>query len=329
MIYLLCDDLIGEERLAALRAGVGSADLQSLNLTILDGQKLSIAELRAAADALPFLGERRLVIVRRFFGAASRGESSAESASPRRGSRGDHDREQDLYRYLPSVPPTTDLVFVEDPDFSADHLLARLVRQLGGEVVLGGAPRWDQIADWITQRVRAKGGRIEAGAVQHLAALSFADLRQLDHALDILVVYAAGRPIGAADVMALVPQTREVKVFDLVDAVGARDRRVALDTYRRLVADDVSPIYILVMLTRQIRLILLAHDALAAREDLAAALKLPPRIAHKVGQQARAFSVERCLAAYERLAEIDHQIKIGEADAELAVELLLVELTER
>ncbi len=328
MIYLLRDDLFGEERLAELRERVGSPDAQSLNVTVLDGQRLSVAELRSAADALPFLGERRLVIVRRLFGATAQADSTPDTAAPRRGSRVDAEREQAFLSYFPLLPPTTDLVLVEDQDFRADHPVAKAIAAMGGEVAFSAAPRWDQLARWIERRVQQKGGRITRAAAQELSSFPIDDLRQLDLILDSLVTYADGQPIGPHDVHALVHLSHEVDVFDLVDAVGAKDRRAALEAYRRLLAENVSPIYLLVMLTRQVRLLLLAHEARERNEDVARSLKIHPRVAQKITQQARAFGVERCLAAYRRLAAVDEAIKMGEADEELAVELLLLELTE-
>jgi DNA polymerase-3 subunit delta len=328
MIYLLRDDLFGEERLAELRTRVGPPDIQSLNVTVLDGQRLSVAELRSAADALPFLGERRLVVVRRLFGTAAQVESSPDSSASRKSGRADADREQAFLRYFSSLPPTTDLVLVEDRDFRADHPVAKAIAAMGGEVGISSAPRWDQLARWIEQRVQQKGGRITRAAAQELSSLPIEDLRQLDLILESLVTYAGGQPIGPLDVRTLVHLSREVDVFDLVDAVGARDRRGALEAYRRLLAENVSPIYLLVMLTRQVRLLLLTHEALGRHEDVAGSLKVHPRVAQKLVQQARAFGVERCLAAYQRLAAVDEAIKMGEADEELAVELLLLELTE-
>ena len=155
------------------------------------------------------------------------------------------------------------------------------------------------------------------------------DLRQLDLALDTLVAYARDRVISRADVLEMVPQSREADVFELVDAVGARDRRAALAAYRRLLAANESPVYLLVMLTRQLRLLLLTREAQANGENVASALGLHPRVAQKLGQQARNFSVERCVAAYQRLVAVDHAIKTGLANEEVAVELLVVELTER
>jgi len=186
-----------------------------------------------------------------------------------------------------------------------------------------------QAAEWIADRVRIKGGRIDRAAIEDLVGIGVEDFRQLDQTLDKLVTYADTRSITKADVSALVPLTTDVTVFALVDAVGSRDRRAALATYRRLLADGVSPIYLLVMLTRQIRLLLGAHDALGRREELAAALKVPPWLARKIGQQARGFSADRCVQAYQKLAEVDASIKTGQADETIAVELLLVDLTER
>ncbi|MCL4499157.1 MAG: DNA polymerase III subunit delta, partial [Chloroflexi bacterium] len=111
--------------------------------------------------------------------------------------------------------------------------------------------------------------------------------------------------------------------------VGTRDRRAALGAFRRLLIDNVSPIYVMVMLARQIRLLLLAQEALNRREDVAAALKLHPRVAQKIVQQARAFGSDRCLDAYRRLVETDDGIKTGQIEEQAAVEMLIVALTER
>src|SRR6185312_7633712 len=103
------------------------------------------------------------------------------------------------------------------------------------------------------------------------------DARILDQNLEKLVAYAGDERIGSQAVRALVAESREASVFELVDAVGQRERYAALAAYRSLLAEDVSPIYILVMLTRQIRLLLLAREAQERREDLGTTLKLRPR----------------------------------------------------
>ena len=325
MLYLLRDDFFGDQRLTALRAALGPPDIQGLNSTTLDGARCSLSELRAAADAMPFLGERRLVVVRRLLSSKRSVDAESEAAS-RRG-KADAAREKEFLAYFADVPPTTDLVLVEGTDFSPEHPAVKVVQRLGGEVSLEGLPRGDALSRWIEERVRAKGGRIERSGVETLLAASIDDARVLDQNLDKLVAYAGDERIGSRAVQLLVAESRETSVFELVDAVGERDRRGALAAYRLLLADNVSPIYILVMLTRQIRLLLLAREAQENREDLARTLKLHPRVAQKIGQQARHFPIDRCIAAYAKLANADQAIKTGLATEDLAVEMLLVDLT--
>jgi DNA polymerase-3 subunit delta len=329
LLHLLRDDFFGEQRLAELRQSLGSADMQSLNLSYLDGPKLTLAELRGSAEALPFFGDRRMIVVRRLFPSGSgRAADDADAPETRRG-KAEADRDREFLAYLPRVPDSTILVLYEDAEFKGNHPAVKVVRDAGGDALASAAPSPQALPDWISRRVREKGGRIDGRAVQELIGAGIDDFRQLDQTLDKLVVYADERTIASQDISALVPETRDVTVFALVDAVGGRDRKVALETYRRLLGDEVSPIYLLVMLTRQIRLLLGAHDALANREDLASALKVPPWVAQKIGRQARIFNAERCVQAYRMLAEVDAAIKTGQADETIAVELLLVDLTER
>jgi DNA polymerase-3 subunit delta len=329
LLHLLRSDFFGEQRLAELKQSLGAADFQSLNLSYLDGPRLTLSELRGSVEAMPFLGDRRMVVVRRLFpSSAGRSADDGDAPEARRG-KAEAERDREFLAYLPRVPDFTILVLYEDADFKGNHPAVKVVRDAGGEALPVAAPAPDDLPRWIGERVRMKGGRIDRPALEDLIGLGVDDFRQLDQTLDKLVTYADTRAITSADVTALVPQGREVTVFALVDAVGSRDRRAALETYRRLLADNVSPIFLLVMLTRQIRLLLGAHDAQSRREDLAAALRVQPWVARKIGQQARGFSAERCVQAYRRLAEVDASIKTGQADETIAVELLLVDLTER
>ena len=66
MIYLIYgeDSLSVEEMLASLRAAAASDELYDVNTTTLDGASVSLAELEAAWSTIPFLADRRTVMVR-------------------------------------------------------------------------------------------------------------------------------------------------------------------------------------------------------------------------------------------------------------------------
>ena len=78
VIYLLYgqDEFSLRETLSSLKEDVGSAELRDLNITSLDGSQVSFDELAATCNTVPFLADKRLVIVE---GLLSRFESRAPS----------------------------------------------------------------------------------------------------------------------------------------------------------------------------------------------------------------------------------------------------------
>ena len=66
MIYLLYgeDSLSLEEHLTSFKQAVGPAELYDVNVTVLDGTQVGYQELVATCSAVPFLADKRLVIVK-------------------------------------------------------------------------------------------------------------------------------------------------------------------------------------------------------------------------------------------------------------------------
>src|SRR5262249_41779954 len=101
-----------KERMRALPAG-------EHNMTDLSGNDATVVNLRLAADAVPFLADRRMVLVRGLLGRLSgrggfRRQSSSSRGRPKQGADNGIDELQALLEYLPNVPQTTTIVFVED-----------------------------------------------------------------------------------------------------------------------------------------------------------------------------------------------------------------------
>ncbi|HLZ07765.1 MAG TPA: hypothetical protein VKT80_04195, partial [Chloroflexota bacterium] len=216
MLHLLRDDFFGEQRLAELRRDLGPADFQSLNVSFLDGPRLTLSDLRESTEAMPFLGDRRMVVVRRLFSSsAGRPADEADNADTRRG-KAEAERDREFLAYLPRVPDFTILVLYEDADFRGNHPAVKVVRDAGGEALPSMAPAPNDLPDWIGERVRQKGGRIDRPAIEDLVGVGVDDFRQLDQNLDKLVTYADTREITRGDVSALVPLSTDVTVFALV-----------------------------------------------------------------------------------------------------------------
>ncbi|MBV9132795.1 MAG: hypothetical protein JO318_08850, partial [Chloroflexi bacterium] len=181
-----------KDRMRALPAG-------DHNLTEL-GPDATVAGLRQAADVVPFLAERRMVIVRGLLSRLS-GRTPRRAARSRKPLEAGADELQLLLDYLPDLPQTTSLVFVEDGRINPDALTKAIPR---GRAHLREYGRVIDVVDWVRKRARLVGVDMDEGAVRELASLGGTDLRRLDSELRKLADYAAGRSVSRADVRELV-----------------------------------------------------------------------------------------------------------------------------
>jgi len=319
-----------------MKARLGDPALASLNTTLLEDDKLTLGALQNACDTLPFLAEKRLVIVRNLLGRfepprkeGSAGEG-AETLRPK-ANKGDQELAEALRDYLPRVPPTTALVFLEDR-FSPENPFFPLIKALPHFLKEFSPPQGQELHRWIREQVEDEGGQISPKAVVALAAFVGPNLQALSLEISKLVSYTGGtRPIQEADVHLLVSAVQEATIFQLVDAVAARNRRRSLEVLHLLLNRGVNANYILVMITRQIR-ILLEVKELAASGATAAQMQgklgLHPFVIQKAQDQARAFTVERLEEIYRRLLALDAAIKQGRTEPETALDILVTELTQ-
>lgn len=309
------DEFTRAETLADFRGRLGSADTADLNTTFLDGRKASLAELRHACDAIPFLAEKRLVIIEGLLTRAVKQEKLLD----------------ELAEYLLRLPETTRLVFIEENPLPDNHPILQLAQQdARGYVKRFDPPDAKVLPRWVAERVRKHGGEIEPQAAARLAAAVGADLRLLDQEVVKLVTYVnAGRPITIADVDEVVPYAQAAVIFDLVDALGRRDGRTAAQTLHRLLDAGEHPLGLLTMIVRQFRLLIQVKELKAEGanpQTIAKELGIHPFPARKLHNQAAYFTTAQLEAVYRHLLETDVGIKSGEIEAEVALDLLVAGL---
>jgi DNA polymerase-3 subunit delta len=252
-----------------------------------------------------------------------------------------------LVAYLPTLPPSTELIFVEPKTLPASDPVLRLAQgrkkaEKEQEKKEGKAqefvmafplPKEQDLAGWIQKRVRDRQGKMSGEAVGMLAGLIGRDLRLLDQEIDKLLTYVDGeRQISAEDVRTLVSRAREANIFDLVDCVGRRETARALQWLHYLLEQEEHPLQILAMLGRQVRILIqvseLRKQGLVPPE-IASQLGLAPWMVPKFLDQAQKFDMAQLEAAHQQLVETDWAIKTGKMEEILALDLLVVGLGQR
>jgi len=315
MIYLFYgpNELARSEEIASLRARL-PAEVADLNMSVLDGRKLTIEHLVAACEAHPFLAERRLVIVYDALKHSKAGKVREE-----------------LRDYCARVPATCDLVFVEQEEIDRRHLLFTYLSKHG---VVREFPllTGQELLRWIEQRARLLNVSISSTAAQCLVDLAGNDSRLLVNELTKLANYVGRNgTIDQSAVERLVADQQEQNLFAFIDELSSRRLASALRGARALMEDGEAPQYILFMLARQIRILLHVRHLISQRrkpEEIAGELNLKPFVARKATEQARNFSIDELINAHDRLLELDHAIKTGRMQAETALELFVVELCQ-
>jgi DNA polymerase-3 subunit delta len=339
------DEYSLNEQLAALRGKLAGGDeaMAQLNTSVLDGRRLTMGELRHATDAIPFLADRRLVIVHGLLGSLvlqkrGRGRDRDDAEEPGVQTEGLSAARKafldELSAYLPKLPETTRLVFVEDRSLEDSHPVVKLARAEKDPekayVRKFTLPKDWELATWIRRRVRDKGGDFSGEAITLLDALVGLDLRLLDQEIDKLLLYTDGRQVTGDDVRALVSRARQASIFDLVDHVGHRKADEALRLLHQMLEEEAEPLYLLAMLSRQVRILIQAKELQPQRltpQQVASQLKLHPFVAKKGIEQAQNFDPDQLLAAHRLLVKTDWLIKTGQTEPELALDLLVVDLT--
>jgi len=326
------DEFTRTEQIHTLRAKMGDPQFADLNTTQLDGRQVTLGELQHACDAMPFLTDKRLIIVE---GMLARFEPRRKKSEDEPGAPVEEETNpglaQELAAYLTRLPETTRLIFVETKTLAKNNpILKHAAADKHAHVKEFSAPSEKALPKWIQDRVQTKGGAMDAEAVNELAAYVGNDLRLLDNEIEKLLTYRANQPIRVEDVRALVASISESNIFDLVDAIGRRETTAALKLLHDQLTHNAAPIYLLSMIARQFRLLLQLRD-LGARgktaDQAAAQLKMHPFVAKKTWAQSLNFTLPQLEAIYQKLLDADIAIKTGRDEPVLALDLLVVELT--
>jgi DNA polymerase-3 subunit delta len=303
-----------------LRARIGEAAIEQLSALDASG-----ADVANACNALGlFVGEARLVLV-----TDVDGRRTNEGRLTGGWKKADHDA---IAAYLASPAPGTVLALVAE-ELKPDSTLFKACKKAGA-VLHYDVPKRN-VAAWVADQFRRLGARAEPEACAALVQLVGDDLHTLENEVSKLATWAAGEPIGEAEVEALVAASAELPVFALTDAWGARDARRLLAASETLFDREPRPrrdtaARLAGALGNHVAKVR-ACQALAAQgiraRDAAPQLKLHPFYAERLFGQAANFSVEELRDAIVRLADLDHALKGGSRlQPDLELQRTLVEL---
>jgi len=329
LLYILLgeDDFSLTRSLEEIKQGLGDLALLAANTTALDGQQVTLDQLKTVCETVPFLAEKRLVIIQ---GLLRRFEPQGKPRRRRKmaPSTGQESEYKSFATCLSNLPDSTVLVLLDGRIKSNNPLL----KQLSTKAKVRTFPilRGDELRQWIKMEVARQGASISPQAVDLLAKLVGGNLWIMSNEINKLALFAFGRRIEVEDIKAIVSSAQEANVFAMVDAILDFKAGAAEQLLEQLLQRGASPAYLLVMLSRQVRLIVLAKELRRQRKpeaEIQDRLRLTSEfVLRKTLEQAQRYPLERLKQVYRKLLQADLSIKTGKYEGGLALNLLIADL---
>ena len=335
--YVLAGDevfLLDRCRAAVLK-GFVPPELRDFCLSDLDLTTTSIFEVLDRAQTPSLMSPFQVIFVRNVRQLYTRGAKKDEFAA--------------LDRYFKSPNPQALLLFIADflripsdsrrMEMDDKNRYERLTETLGqhcGMVELARVNE-DDAMRWIVSTAQAQEVRVDADAARELVDALGADMMMVSSELEKLLLYASGRGrITLGDVETMVLGAKQRSLYELTDAISAKDRVRALALLHGLLnssdAGEDAAIGHLYMLARTFRQMLVileknVRDSRAIWQALWQGFRMPPFAADDLIRQARRYKSRRELTrALKLVARADLELRSSPPDKRLVLERLVYEL---
>ena len=299
-------------------------DKSHLNLSVLDGEKLTFEEFYKSVSAAPFLATKRMIIVKNLISKNKSKKIFEEIA--------DYIKNKDMSQ-------ENIIVFWEEEGQSKKHgargikknILFDLLKKEKYMQEFLPLEEW-KLTKWIKEEIKKEGGTFEEKTVQLLIALAGNDLWQMHQEIEKLISFKKNRPITQEDINLLVSGKIKSNIFNLVDAMGTKNRKSALRLLNNELISGTSVIQLLGMIVRQFRILLeiketLKNDSQISKREISLKLNLHPFVAQKALEQARNYTLGELKNIYKKLLSIDIKTKTTSLDPRALFNLFIAEIT--
>lgn len=310
----------GEERYLVLQyrdrlaSAIVSPD-DTLNLNIHKEASPDASKVMDECLSMPFFAEKRMVLL----------QDSGYFASGKGAARGDS--AEALIKFMDSIPDTTVLLFVETKVDKRSRLYKAVEK--AGMAVEFQYPDERLLRTWIAQTFRRSHISIDGRAVDLLLERAGVNMSMLETQMEKLVSCAGeGGTLTRQDVAGLVTERLETKVFAVMNAVGLRKRKEAIDRYDEMIRMKEKPENILPVLTKGFHLLyqtkcLLAENRNRDQMKKMMGISYAFQLNNYITQQ-RYFTLEQLRSAIEDCADLEQKYKSGRINVSFAIENLLI-----
>lgn len=269
-----------------------------LNFVSIDGQDLVAQEFARQVQAMPLLASSRLIVIKNIFNQKNK------------------DTLEQIAGNLDGLSESTVVVFTQEGE--PDKRL-KLFKRLSKEK---NAKHFDiftqsQQISLVRSQLKLLGNSISSEAAVQLVEYCMDDLWRLDSEIHKLADYKPNREIVIDDIEQIVSKNVLGNSFKFVDALLAKNSKVALDHLQALLDSNEPPLKILGLINYQFRTIAYVMEVsqtVKSSFEMSRLLGLKPFQIQKVIGYTRNINFKDLSIIFSRLVSIDESIKSGKID---------------
>lgn len=318
------EELLKREAVNRVKALAVPPLMEEMNFTVFEGGRAAAEQITAAVETLPFMSGKRVIFVKDINLSASGKDRLKQEEMER------------LEKCFAGIPEFSCVILTTRHTVDARMKLVKTIKA-NGMVIEFTKLKPDMFEKWVIKQFELRGKKLKTTAAKAFSASvgyfgknSSKTLDDVVNEINKLAEYCKDKVyIEESDFGKVLPETLDVNVFRLVDAVGYRDTSTAVKVLEDMKLAGEPGLKILFMISRQFRLLYQSRqmkDLGYSSKAAAAKLRVQPFVAASVMKQASRFNADELKEALKACSDTDFRIKSGKIDQWLALELLIIGL---
>ncbi len=278
----------------------------SMNYHYFEGKDIRPGEIIDLAETLPFLAQRRVIVIE-------------NSGLFKRGG-------EQLADYLKEPSETAYFVMVEKEIDKRSRLFKAISAK--GRAIEFKPQEEAVLKRWVLGILKKEGKKITERDLELFLYKTGTGMDNISKELEKLVCYCMDRDvITGEDIEKVCTRQISNQIFDMMNAIADKRQKEAMKLYYDLLTLKEPPMRILFLLARQFNLLLQVRELKKKGYPVKAigeAVGLPGFIAGKYLNQAARFSTKTLRQAISDCVEAEEAVKTGKMNDVLSVELVLI-----
>ncbi len=269
---------------------------ENSNVEVINGESLDPVEFSTNIETLPFLTEKRLIIIKDFL------------------KNGSDENQKFVAESLERAADFCIVVFFENSPPDRRTTLFQKIKKIGKiEEFPSLLP--EDVTKWILEKARNENIKVGHEVASYLSSFCGQNLWTISHELEKLKLFSSDKEITKDMIDTLCTPSLTSSIFKLTDSVAARNAKESLKILKILVESGEEIGKIFFMIVRHFRILIQVKDMILKGErnpSIIKKLKLHPYVVDISSNQAKNFDIKKLEKIYEHLLKIDIGVKTGQ-----------------